>query len=502
MSGQVGRRDSVRRRRASAGVVLASLGLLAAAGAAGAGPVRHRLIILADMGNEPDEMQQMAHMLVYANELDLEGLVAVTGKYLRKRPRPKLFHKLIDGYAKVFTNLKIHARGWPTPDYLRGITVAGQNGYGIADVGEGKSSAGSELIVRSVLRKDARPVNIVVNAGSNTLAQALRDFRGKHSQAETDGFVAKLRVYENGAQDNAGAWIVGTFPRIHWLRSNHQTYAYMGPKRKPKDLSRRGPYCWEPYPETNQGQHQWAKEHIQTNHGALGELYPDRFGGRAFLEGGGTTPWMGLVNRGLYDPDHQTWGGWGGRFTGTRKRDVWSRHKDVKRDEEKHAPFGVYDAAADRWTDPRTGKTYDNVYTPVWRWRRAMLNDHRARMDWCVKPYKEANHNPIAALDAEATDATDAIMRRTARPGQVLVLDASASRDPDGDKLEFLWFCYPEAGTYKGELRPADPARSSTRFTVPRDAGGTQIHVVLQVTDRSTIVPLCDYRRIVVDVRR
>lgn len=29
---------------------------------------RHRLIILADMGNEPDEEQQMAHMLMCCNE--------------------------------------------------------------------------------------------------------------------------------------------------------------------------------------------------------------------------------------------------------------------------------------------------------------------------------------------------------------------------------------------------------------------------------------------------
>ena len=44
---------------------------------------RQRLIILADMGNEPDEEQQMMHMLMYCNEFDLEGLVAVTGKYLQ-----------------------------------------------------------------------------------------------------------------------------------------------------------------------------------------------------------------------------------------------------------------------------------------------------------------------------------------------------------------------------------------------------------------------------------
>ena len=48
---------------------------------------RQRLLILADMGNEPDEQQQVVHMLVCCNEFDLEGLVAVTGKFLRETAR-------------------------------------------------------------------------------------------------------------------------------------------------------------------------------------------------------------------------------------------------------------------------------------------------------------------------------------------------------------------------------------------------------------------------------
>jgi hypothetical protein len=46
-------------------------------------PERPRLMVLADMGNEPDEEQQMAHMLVCCNAFDLEALIAITGKYLR-----------------------------------------------------------------------------------------------------------------------------------------------------------------------------------------------------------------------------------------------------------------------------------------------------------------------------------------------------------------------------------------------------------------------------------
>ena len=64
-----------------------------------------RLIIMADMGNEPDEEQQMMHMLMYSNMFDLEGLIACSGKYLhdgrdgfKGKVHPELFHELIDGY--------------------------------------------------------------------------------------------------------------------------------------------------------------------------------------------------------------------------------------------------------------------------------------------------------------------------------------------------------------------------------------------------------------------
>ena len=317
---------------------------------------RSRLIILADMGNEPDEEQQMIHMLVCCNEFDLEGLIAVTGKFLNERSsneykrvvHPELFHKLIDGYEKVYPNLCLHASGYPSAESLRALVAPGQRKYGIADVGEGKSSPGSELIVKALKRDDPRPLNVVVNAGSNTLAQALRDIRATHSAADVQRLVAKLRVFENGAQDNAGAWICREFPAIHWIRSNHQTYGYMGQGNGV------GPYVWQPYPRDNQGQHRWAERNVMRGHGALGAVYPYRFNGNGFLEGGGTIPWLGLVNKGLYDIDQPSWGGWSGRFTATKQKNVWSRHKDIKRDEETYGDFYLYTEVSDRWPGPST----------------------------------------------------------------------------------------------------------------------------------------------------
>ena len=189
------------------------LGALAAARASSPSlSARPRLIVLADMGNEPDEVQQILHLLMCSNEIQLEGLLAVSGKHLRpedKNPyrqvlHPELFHQLIDGYAEVYPNLQLHAAGWHAPDDLRRIVANGQTGYGVADTGEGKSSPGSTLIIAAVTKPDPRPVHVIVNAGSNTLAQALRDYRSTHSATELSAFVAKLRAFLD--------WLVRTGP--------------------------------------------------------------------------------------------------------------------------------------------------------------------------------------------------------------------------------------------------------------------------------------------------
>ena len=472
----------------------------------------HRLIVLADMGNEPDEMQQMTHLITYANEIDIEGLIAVTGKYLRPESKneyrrithPELFHQIIDAYASDLPNLKKHATGWPDPDELRKVVCSGQAGYGIVDVGEGKTSPGSQLIIDAVSKDDPRPLWIVVNAGSNTLAQALFDYEKTHTAAEMAAFISKLRVFENGAQDNAGAWICSRYPQIHWIRSNYQTYAYGGPGGTDGNVTTNlGPHYWHPYEYSVEGQNEWLTEHVMTGHGAIGEVYPERrfgfqHGKYGFMEGGGTIPWMGLINKGLFDIDHPSWGGWSGRFSKGKVPDFWSRHMDIMVDEQKEAPFYTYREVSDHWIDPQDGKVYNNNYVPVWRWREAMYNDQICRMDWCVKSYGDANHQPVAAI---GNDQSNSIVRKSALAGELLSFDASASSDPDGDQLVFNWWIYQEAGTYPGQILITDPDKASTGIRIPSGAGGTQIHLILEVKDMNDAVPLFDYRRVVIDVR-
>jgi len=203
------------------------------------------------------------------------------------------------------------------------------------------------------------------------------------------------------------------------------------------------------------------------------------------------------VHPGLQDIDQPAWGGWSGRFSRVKVADYWSKHRDIRDDEQAASPFFVYREEADAWIDPETGDAYDNIYTPVWRWRRAFFNDYRCRMDWCVQPFDRANHNPVAALDG---DTNDTILIRTPQPNTTLQLSARASTDPDGDPLRIRWYLYPEAGTYDQPITLENADTPEVSLRLPADTAGKQIHLILEVRDENPIASLYDYRRLVLNV--
>ena len=213
---------------------------------------------------------------------------------------------------------------------------------------------------------------------------------------------------------------------------------------------------------------------------------------------------MGLVARGLGDWSEPSWGGWSGRFTVERVENVPSKYAIIRPDEEIYRPWAAYtdpSDSPDSWQDPRDGKIYESVYAGVWRWRSATWNDFKARADWSVKPYNQANHHPVAALNG---DNSDAIILINAKIGERLTFDASGSGDPDGDGLSYSWWNYPEAGRepYGKELDIGKKDQSKISLTIPEDAGGKEVHLILEVWDDSDIVPLVDYRRVVISVNQ
>ncbi len=58
---------------------------------------------------------------------------------------------------------------------------------------------------------------------------------------------------------------------------------------------------------------EWAKTHVQRNHGPLGALYPRA---NPYFKEGDTPSFLHLIPNGLSDPEQPGWGSWGGRFQG------------------------------------------------------------------------------------------------------------------------------------------------------------------------------------------
>jgi hypothetical protein len=137
-----------------------------------------RIITTTDLGADPDDEQSMVRLLVSANEFDIEGLIVSTGCWKKSQSDTKMLDKLVDAYGKCVDNLSVHAQGYPSVEYLRSISVMGQTGYGMDDVGDGKDSPGSDLIVASVDKDDLRPVWIGAWGGANNVAPCGCRWRG------------------------------------------------------------------------------------------------------------------------------------------------------------------------------------------------------------------------------------------------------------------------------------------------------------------------------------
>src|SRR6266568_8561868 len=136
-----------------------------------------RVVIISDIGNEPDDQMSFVRLLLYSNQLDLEAMIATTSTWQRTITHPETMRQLIEAYGQVRPNLLLHARGWPEAADLAGRVFTGQSAYGLAATGNGKTTEGAQAILRAADRDDPRPLWICIWGGANTLAQALIEAR-------------------------------------------------------------------------------------------------------------------------------------------------------------------------------------------------------------------------------------------------------------------------------------------------------------------------------------
>lgn len=458
-----------------------------------------RVAILSDIGNEPDDQMSFVRLLLYSNEMDLEAMIASTSVWQKTATHPETMRKLIAAYGEVRPNLLLNAKGWPAARTLDSRVYAGQAGYGIAATGPDEDSAGARALLRAMERDDPRPLWICVWGGANTLAQALMDLRTTHSMAETKRIVGRLRVYASSDQDDTGAWIRRSFPELFYIvmpsSQDGQDYAYATWTGISGDLYYRNCLGADTSLVTNE----WLDRNIRSK-GPLGKLYP-RF---MFIMEGDTPTFLNLIDNGLNGYRRPDWGGWGGRYIYRQPHgethSIWTQGGDeFMRATSQDAVKGV------------DGEVHVSDQATVWRWRAAYQNDFAARMDWTVKDFAHANHNPVLVVNGQAGTAP---LELTAHEGETVTLDARGSSDPDHQALHYKWWVYPEAGldgAHGADVSLVDEDQPQAKVMV-RSAcrpgwlpglvpcrGEGIVHIILEVTDNGA-PQLTSYRRVILHV--
>ena len=473
-------------------IVLLLLGLLTQAGQAVSQSVKPtektRVIVTSD--GEIDDECSLVRFLLYANEWDIEGIVTSSSQYHwhgHHWAGDDWIDPSLNAYEAVYPNLIKHDKNYPSPAYLRAHAFLGN----VEAEGEMDSiTAGSEHIVRVLLdESDPRPIWLQAWGGTNTIARALKTIEEKHPDRMA-GVAKKLRLFFIWEQDTT----YQAYIRPHWGKYNILTII--------SDQFIALFYHWKKYLPQQQQSYlagAWMNEHILTNHGPLCASYkahgPDEKGFVAgdFRSEGDSPAFMHTIVTGLRSLESPDWGGWGGRYVKVRDN-TWL---DPVSEPGYAYPEGRWYGNS-AWGRERLKKAIPNdqeltsYLKPLWRWTDVLQNDFAARADWCVKPYKQANHPPVVKL-AHALDLK-------ARPGTIVKLSAKGTTDPDGNKLTYHWWQYAEADTYPGPVALRNATNQNASVSVPADAQkGQTIHLICAVTDNGT-PQLTRYQRVVVEV--
>ena len=293
--------------------------------------------------------------MVYANEFELEGLVAsaagTPGELKEAVTRTDLIRQIVDAYGRVRPNLSKHVADWPTADELRARIKSGNPHRGRDHIGAGHDTEGSRWLVERIeAGTPDRPLNIAIWGGQTDLAQVLWRVKGDRGVEGLARFVRKFGVYDIGDQDGIADWMRGEFPGMFYL------LAKPSPGRDRREATYRGMYLTGDESLTSR---EWIEQHVRSK-GPLGALYPTKTwtapNPHACLKEGDTPSWFFFLPLGGNDPRDPAKAGWGGQY--------------------QKAPDGWYgDLPARAGFDPRE---------TVSRWRPDFQRDFARRMSWCV----------------------------------------------------------------------------------------------------------------------
>ena len=289
---------------------------------------RPRVIISSDIGgDDPDDFQSMAHLLIYADVLDIEGLIASppgAGRVANIR-------EALAAYRRDYPQLRRASRRYPSPDALDDLAKQGASKSRPAP-GYGKPTEGSEWIIRRAKARERRPLYVLVWGGMSDVAQALHD---------APEITKQIRVYSIGSWNTdmdpaARDYVFRSHPKLWWIEANTTFRGMYIGGRQEGDLGNRA----------------FLSRHVR-GHGALGDFLVAK---KADIKMG-DTPTLLYLLRG--NPDDPTGSHWGGAFI----------RPDSKR------PYWTDDRRAELREGDKAGAKTVN------RWRTDYLRDWQRRME-------------------------------------------------------------------------------------------------------------------------
>jgi hypothetical protein len=258
--------------------------------------------------SDPDDVQTVIRLILYSNELSVEGFIASAGTYGMVANKGN-FEPIWAAYEKVYPNLQKHDPKYPTPAAMRAMTFEGKgNNNGVSIkwecnqqpatnlIGAGKESEASKAIIAAVDKPDPRPLWIGVAGGPREVAQAIWTVRNTRSDAEAKAFIGKLRVFLIACQDSTDQYIMSV-PGLFVIDSKT---SYMS-------------FCCGSSSACNLD---WTNTNIRTGHGPLGALYPERGVCSSGVAEGDTPAFMHLVSamRNINNPENPAEPSWGGQY--------------------------------------------------------------------------------------------------------------------------------------------------------------------------------------------
>lgn len=243
-------------------------------------PIKPRVIISTDIGgSDPDDYQSMVHLLMYADKLDILGLISSPPHAGRKEN----ILEVIDAYERDLRKLKAKNPGFPSPSALRRVVKQGAIGAQQNALPDSLSE-GASWIIQQAHTRDV-PLWVLVWGSMTDVAQAL------HADASiTDN----IRVYSIGSWNTrmdslSRNYVFDHHPNLWWIES---------------DETFRGMYMGG-YQEEYFGNLSFVETHVK-GHGALGNLFWEK---KPDIKMGDTPSVLYLLHGDLEDPTSDSWGG-------------------------------------------------------------------------------------------------------------------------------------------------------------------------------------------------